>query len=280
MKTVNSLSGGPTSSYIAVHYPADIEVFALCCIDNHNAGKGIDKTLMQMANDKLQKYSSHWPEFVATSEDPIILKTMFDLEQMLGREIIWLRGMGWEDMIRYQQAIPNIAKRFCTTILKMWPIFYYLYMYHELPVQMRIGYRYDEKERAETSNNVMRFTTECRYAKVKKFHKWQEMVWRVGQFPLIDDKILHPHIRKYWSDKDIEFPKDSNCQNCFWKAEQQLRKNYDTNPHIMKWAAVMEALYDRTFKEKYSLLEIKNLGLQLDFLFGTGAGCQAGFCTD
>lgn len=29
MKTVNSLSGGKTSSYIAVHYPADIEVFAL-----------------------------------------------------------------------------------------------------------------------------------------------------------------------------------------------------------------------------------------------------------
>ena len=56
MKTVNSLSGGKTSSYIAVHYPADIEVFALCCIDSHNAGRDIDKLLMQMTNDKLQKY--------------------------------------------------------------------------------------------------------------------------------------------------------------------------------------------------------------------------------
>lgn len=59
MKTVNSLSGGKTSSYIAVHYPADIEVFALCCIDSHNAGRDIDKLLMQMTNDKLQKYCSH-----------------------------------------------------------------------------------------------------------------------------------------------------------------------------------------------------------------------------
>ena len=29
MKTVNSLSGGKTSSYMAVHYPADYNVFAL-----------------------------------------------------------------------------------------------------------------------------------------------------------------------------------------------------------------------------------------------------------
>ena len=29
MKTVNSLSGGKTSSYIAVKYPADYNVFAL-----------------------------------------------------------------------------------------------------------------------------------------------------------------------------------------------------------------------------------------------------------
>lgn len=73
MKTVNSLSGGKTSSYIAVHYPADIEVFALCCIDCHNAGATIDKRMKQMVNDRLQKYCSHYPEFVATSEDPKVL---------------------------------------------------------------------------------------------------------------------------------------------------------------------------------------------------------------
>lgn len=107
MKTVNSLSGGKTSSYIAVHYPADIELFALCCIDCHNAGATIDKRMKQMVNDRLQKYCSHYPEFVATSEDPKVLKVIFDLEQRIGREIIWLRGMGWEEMIRRKRAIPN-----------------------------------------------------------------------------------------------------------------------------------------------------------------------------
>jgi diphthamide synthase (EF-2-diphthine--ammonia ligase) len=34
MKTVNSLSGGKTSSYLAVHYPADYNVFSLVRTDD------------------------------------------------------------------------------------------------------------------------------------------------------------------------------------------------------------------------------------------------------
>lgn len=37
-----------------------------------------------MENDKLQKYCGHIPEFVATSEDPKVLKVMIDLEQRIG----------------------------------------------------------------------------------------------------------------------------------------------------------------------------------------------------
>lgn len=282
MLTVNSLSGGKTSSYLAAHYPADLEVFALVCIDNHNAGKSIDKKLMQMANDKLQKYCSHQKSFVATSEDPVILKTIFDLEQYIGREIIWLRGIGWEDMLQAKKAIPNIDKRFCTTILKIIPIFEFLYLYHQLPVQMRMGYRYDEPERAHDFSDILHYPTYCQYRPNSStwVHRWQDIIWRIGEYPLIRDKVLHHHIQRYWQDKPLIFPKDSNCQNCFWKSPQQLRKNYDTNPNIMKWAAIQEELYHHTFKEDYSLLQIQKMGIQLDFHFGTGSGCQAGFCTD
>lgn len=282
MKTVNSLSGGKTSSFLAANYPADLELFSLVCIDDHNAGKTIDKKLMQMANDRLQKYCSHQKQFVATSEDPLILKTIFDLEQFIGREIIWLRGIGWEDMLRAKKAVPNIDKRFCTTLMKMIPIFEFLYMFHELPVQMRIGYRYDEMERADKFTETIKFTTHCEYRPKSNswIHRWQEMVWRAGEFVLIQDKINHFQVQEFWKNIPIVFPLDSNCQNCFWKSEQQLRKNYDTNPDIMKWAAVMEAIYNHTFKEQYSFIEIAQMGIQLDFFFGTGAGCQAGFCTD
>lgn len=281
-KIVNSLSGGKTSSFIAVNYPAEIEVFALCCIDCHNAGVGIDRKLKQMANDKLQKYCSHMPEFVATSEDPKILKVMFDLEQMIGREIIWLRGVGWEQMIRTYHCIPNWQKRICTSVLKMQPIFEFLYKYHELPVQMRIGYRYDEKERAERLINSFKFPymAEWRDKSLRWINRWKEVEWRIGEFPLIENKITHYQIKKFWDEHNIDFPEDSNCLNCFWKNEAQLRKNFDTSPPIMWWATIAEDLNGHTFKEKYSLRQISKMPIQTDFVFGTGAGCQADFCTD
>lgn len=286
MKTVNSLSGGKTSSYLAYHYPADLEIFSLVCIDSHNAGRKLDKKLKQMANDKLQKYCSHQNEFVATSEDPMILKTMFDLEQILGREIIWLRGLGWEQMLKVKKAIPNMDKRFCTTIMKMEPIFQFLYMYHTLPVQMRVGYRYDEMERADRFTDKWKYATHCEYRPKSNtwIHRWAEMVWRVGEFVLIENKVTHKQVKDFWepyiTQKLIDFAKDSNCQNCFWKDEQQLRKNFEENSEIMYWSAIQEDLYKHTLKESMSMLEISKIGIQMDFNFGTGSGCQAGFCTD
>ena len=282
MITVNSLSGGKTSSYIAVHYPADVEVFALCCIDCHNAGRDIDKKMKQMVNDKLQKYCSNYPEFVATSEDPKILRVMFDLEQRIGHEIVWLRGIGWEQMVKVKKALPNRNKRFCTTIMKMQPIFEFLYKYYELPVQMRIGYRYDEMERAEHLNDYFKFAYKCEWQEksCRWINRWEEIYWRVGEFPLIRDKITHYLINQYWEGKGIDFPDDSNCLNCFWKADQQLRKNFNTSPPIMYWAAIQEDLQGNTFKDDKTLFQIEKLPIQLDFIFGTGSGCQAGFCTD
>lgn len=48
----------------------------------------------------------------------------------------------------------------------------------------------------------------------------------------------------------------------------------------MKWSAVQEAIAGYTFKDDHSLLQIFEMGIQLDFYYGTGSGCQAGFCTD
>lgn len=282
LKTINSLSGGKTSSYIAVNYPADIEVFALCCIDCHNAGVSIDKKLRQMANDKLQRYCSHMPEFVATSEDPKILKVMFDLEQLIGREIVWVRGIGWEEMIKQKKAIPNRAKRFCTSILKMQPIFEFLLKYHEFPVQMRIGYRYDEMERMQKANNLFKYAYMCEYQEksCRWINRWKEVEWRIGEFPLIEDRITHHVIQEFWKGKHLDFPEDSNCLNCFWKAPAQLRKNFETAPSIMWWSSIQEDIQGNTFKDKISFQDISHLPIQLDFSFGTGSGCQAGFCTD
>jgi hypothetical protein len=294
MKTVNSLSGGKTSSYLAVHYPADIEIFALCCIDAHNAGASIDPKIKQMVNDKLQKFSPNYPEFVATSEDPQVLTTMFDLEQKLGREIIWVRGSGWEEMIKLKKAIPNMQKRFCTSILKIQPIFEYLFRYHELPVKMRMGFRFDEEHRQNHENQFFKYSASQkfsphgysidavtgRFTDGKWRNKWENIKWRINEYPLIVDQITHYQISKYWENENLVFPADSNCLNCFWKQPQQLRKNFDTNLPIMVWASIMENIHGYTFKDDYSLEQISRLPKQLDFVFGTGSGCNAGFCHD
>lgn len=282
MKTVNSLSGGKTSSYLAVHYPGDYELFALVCVDDHNAGRKIPAWLKREVNERLQKYCPHWPEFRATTEDTSTITAILDLEQMIGREIVVLRGMGWEEMMQKRSAVPNRQRRFCTTVMKMQPIFEFCYKYTGLPVDMRIGYRYDEIERSFRFSTKMQHATHCEYRpnSSRWIHRWQEIEWRVGSFPLIEDKVLHFHVQQFWKDKGIVFPADSNCQNCFWKHEQQLRKNYETNPDIMKWAAVQEEIIGHTFRDRHSLLQIKNIGLQQEFIFGIGSGCQAGFCTD
>lgn len=280
--TVNSLSGGKTSSYLAVNYPADIDLFALVVIDCHNANHRFrnDKKLVQKVNDKIQKHSINKSEVISTAEDINTIKIIFELEQLTGREIKWVRGMSWEQLIKYKSAIPNQAMRFCTFNLKIRPIFEYLLINQHHLVDMRIGYRFDEQER---KNN---FTTDIKYVdSINLFgeyrQNWKTTTWRKGSFPLIDDKVIHPTIIDFWKQySNFVFPKDSNCQMCFWKQEPQLRKNFDTNPSIMKWAAVQEAIKGNTFKKEMSLLQIAKLGLQLDFIFGTGSGCSSGMCYD
>lgn len=71
---------------------------------------------------------------------------------------------------------------------------------------------------------------------------------------------------------------DSNCVGCFWKADQQLRKNWETNPEKMQWFADREL--KGTWKSEITYEQIRAMYLQSEFQFGTGAGCQAGYCTD
>jgi len=281
--TITSISGGRTSAYIAANYPADYIVFALVCIDCHNAGAHIDKAIKRMVNDRLQKFCSHWPEFVATSEDPQVLRTIFDLEQKIGQEIVWLRGIGWEQAIRWRQCIPNKIKRWCTTWFKIVPIFEWCLKYTGLPVRTNIGYRYDEMERADAFfGGSLKYPVRCeRYKSGDWKHRWEVFEnWQTPVFPLIRDKVMRPQIMKFWEGSEIKFAADSNCQNCFWKPEQQLRENFKTNASIMRWAQIQEDLAERTFKESMNMEQISRLGMQLDFLTGTGAGCNAGFCHD
>jgi hypothetical protein len=270
MKTINSLSGGKTSSFMAVHYPADFNLFSLVTIEDKNCSPN-DKILIKKVSDKIGK------EFIATVEDDKTLKVIFDLEQLIGNEIIWVAGDSFESIINKKQMLPSSLTRFCTSEMKMRPIWNWWYNNINEKIKMGIGYRWDEMERAE------RFTSTFKGVVGKSSNgrnKWKDIEWREGYFPLIENKITNLPV-KVWANKtNIDFPEDSNCVGCFHKSKQQLRKNFDLNKNKMQWFVNQEIKAKGTWKNGILYQNIEKLGLQLDFNYGGGSGCQGGFCTD
>lgn len=150
MITVNSISGGKTSSYIAVRYPADYEIFSLVCINEPKA-RPKDRAVIDYVNGKIGRFDDEFGEFIATAEDDKTLKVMMDLEQMIGREIIWVRGKSFDNVIDNtgRTLLPNKHYRYCTEEMKLLPIF--LWWWHNIheKVNMRIGFRFCEVDRME-----------------------------------------------------------------------------------------------------------------------------------
>ena len=294
MQTVNSLSGGKTSSYMAVHYPADYNIFSVVCIDDHKCAPK-DNKLIQAINDKLGEAKIlAYGEFIATAEDDRTLRVIFDLEQKLGKEVIWTRGKSFDAINKKAKAIPNFMRRFCTTEMKLDPIFYWWQVtFNGQQVSMNLGYRIDEIERGYMyDERIKKFVPKPE----KPYHaivgqskggrnKWADVYWRETNYPLIINQINHRMVREWAETTDLDFPPDSSCVGCFWKNVQQLRKNWDDNPEKMQWFADQEKIIksksgkSRRWKTEGTYEQIKKIGLQQDFFFGTGSGCQAGFCT-
>lgn len=296
MVTINSVSGGKSSAYIAANYPSDIEIFSLVCCDDPKLGHK-DKRVMQMVNDKLEKYG-YYGEVVGTTEDPLIFETLFALEQYIGREIVWVRGESFDDLIDRKKMIPNKQHRFCTQEMKIRAIYEWVYMNCDLglrevsggvkkvyecdnPVAMRVGYRYDEKQRKDRFTTDFEIEVACNNFGYRRKQNSVVQGWRVGDFPLIDDKIISPRVKMFWKDKNVPFALDSNCGNCFWKPWQQLRANYDRRPELRDWTNAQEKKIGHTFHSDYSVKNLMNLAKQESFDFGVSEMyCQEGHCHD
>jgi len=279
MKTINSLSGGATSSFMASHFTADEDIFALVCVDDNRAN-GLDPQMMQYINDKLEESGTlqvHG-EFIATAESDQTLYAMRSLEQHIGRSITWLRGSAFDQLIAKKKMVPSQFARFCTTELKIIPMATYIYHKYGSAVIDNIGIRYDEQNRVKKDQ---RQETSIVIGTHKNGNnKWLDFHWGNATYPLVYDMpVTKHHVVQYWKDKHISFPVDSNCVGCFHKPLQQLRKNLDRDPVKMQW------FIDQQFNlyQKGIVFDYKNLhriALQADFFDGTGAGCQSNFCTD
>ena len=286
MKTVNSLSGGKTSSYIAANYPADYNVFALVRTNDKNC-MFPDKKIRQEVSDRIGT------EFIGTLEDDVIIHTMLDLEQYIGKKIDWITGKPFDEVIfdkgkGKQIYLPQSNMRFCTTEMKINPIAQYCYD-KGLPCEMRIGFRANEMSRANTSlsktdkNGMQHFKFHIGYHKNGN-KKWKELPYRKFQFPLIEDGIFKDNIEAYWKDKPVRFAWVNNCVGCMGATPFYLKHQHKKNKNKIEWFIEQEKKskklgMDRTWRiDKLTYQEIIDFNEQYEMFDEDFNSCDGGYC--
>lgn len=283
MKKVNSLSGGKTSSYIAANYPADYNVFSLVRTDDKNC-LFPDAKIRQQVSDRLGT------EFIGTLEDDTIIYTMLDLEQYIGSKIDWVTGKTFDEVILKKDGkiyLPNATQRFCTTEMKLKPIFDWWRKEINEVVNMRIGFRANEQRRAKTmlektnKNGNLEFKTIVgkRGGKTKQ-NKWANIEWQKPKFPLIDNPTFKDSIENYWQDKNVRFAYLNNCVGCFHRSPILLKHMSDKHPNKFQWFINSDenSYGRRTFKNGMKYKEIKKSLKQIELFDDDFNECDSGYC--
>lgn len=279
MQTVNSISGGKTSAYIAKHFPADFNVFSLVRIDDKENlwMKGKDEKTRQLVSDKIGK------EFIGTAEMDEIIYTILDLEQFIGQEINWISGKSFEEVIAQNYGyLPNKMTRYCTVEMKLKPIFEWCRAHTNMPVEMRIGFRPNEILRAEgvlkraDENGIEHF--KAIVGKSKKNNKWAEIPYRKVTFPLIENNITKDVIYNYWNDKPIRFAYRNNCVGCVNRMPLMISHMASKNIDKVKWFEKQEIKTGNQFLNEVSFSQILKFGTQNTFFDDDFNECDSGFC--
>jgi len=281
MKKVNSLSGGKTSSYIAANYPADYNVFSLVRTDDKKC-LFPDAKIRQEVSDRLGV------EFIGTLEDDTIIYTILDLEQYIGSKIDWVTGKTFDDIILRKNGttfLPSYMRRFCTTELKVEPIKKFWFNEIKEPIEMRIGFRANEHNRAKSMINRLNING----FESDKFiignskngrNKWLEMDWRKPSFPLIEDNIFKDTVENYWKNKDVRFAWMNNCVGCMHKEPILLNKMSRIHPNKLEWFASKERVSKNgaTWRENITYDEIIAHNIQTELFDDDFNECDSGHC--
>ena len=260
---------------MAVHFPADINVFACVCIDYSPAAPK-DKAVLRYCLEKLNG------NFIASAEHEKTLKVMMKLEQLIGQRIVWVRGKSFDKVIDEAGCLPTWARRFCTTEMKILPIFEYCYFNHG-PVQMNIGFRADERDRMKVNSAelVIDYPVSCKNYKQQR-QNWKEIYYGQKHYPLY--KTFHHEIRQYWQTRpDFDFPFDSNCQGCHHKPSALINANYRETPEILEWFSIQEekGKYNTWHDDRVPYAKVFNTDYQNLFSGITDfTMCNSGGCTD
>jgi hypothetical protein len=282
MKTVNSLSGGKTSSYMAVHYPADYNVFALVTTLDKKCIYP-DSKIRQIVSDKIGK------EFIGTLEEDVIIKTILNLEQHLGSKIDWVSGKSFDEIIVRGNIkyLPNVTQRFCTIEMKLEPINKWWKENINETCEMRIGFRANEMSRAKKmiercdENGVM-WQKFIESTNENGRNKWKDYPMRIPKFPLIENSIFKDEIVNYWDkNNNVPFAYLNNCVGCFHRNPVLLKHLSEKEPIKYEWFAEQErenGYGARTFKNGMTYDKIKQSFKQTELFDDDFNECDSGYC--
>ena len=282
MITINSISGGKTSAYIYANYPADYNIFSLVTSSDPSLlwMKGKDEKTRQAVSDRIGR------EFIGTLEEDVIIYTILDLEQKYGRRIEMMAGITFDEVVETKGGwLPNKLHRYCTTNLKLVPMFEWWYHNIGVPVEMRIGFRANEIKRADRMidrsdpDGLLEFKHTFEKHKDGR-NKWDTWKWQKPAFPLIEDRIYKDTIEKYWKEKDVRFAWMNNCVGCFHRNEMLLKRMFEREPEKMEWFSSKEAGRDGrgTWRTGITYEQIKKHKLQFDLFDEDFNDCDSGYC--
>ena len=277
MITVNSLSGGKTSSYLAANYPADFNVFALVRTSDKEC-MFPDKKIRQIVSDKIGI------EFIGTLEDDMIIYTMLDLEQYIGKKIYWVTGKTFDEVISNKKGyLPCLFSRFCTVEMKLEPLFYWWKNNFTEPIEMRIGFRANEQKRVLNSikksdiNGFQTFKDIVGQSKNGR-NKWKQIAWQKQTFPLVNDRVFKDKIVEFWKDKEVRFAISNNCVGCFHRNEVNLNYMSRINPIKYNWFVNQEIKTNKTFINGITYDKIRKYQFQKELSFEDFTECDSGYC--
>lgn len=292
MITVNSISGGKTSAYMAKHFPADYNIFQLVRLNTQSClwNKGKDEKTRQLISDRIGM------EFIGTAEDDDIIYTILDLEQFLGKEIkILTSHLSFEEMViaHGDRYLPSPLRRYCTTELKLDPTFkWWQENFNNEIVEMRIGYRANEMRRMNNmikkcnSERILPFDHVVGSKETKKGFQniWETTFWQKPIFPLIELKpTWKDNIEVYWKDNTVRFAEKNNCIFCVNAELIWLKYQWEVNEPKMDVASSFELgrkYVNDTLKADKNITyqKIKEMNFSEKLTIKDFSDCDSGFC--
>lgn len=251
--SVTSISGGKSSAYMALRYPTDYYVFAVVLTDDP-ACQIQDKGLLKAIREKC-------PDFNGSRELDQTLINVLRLEQELGRQIDWVWGKSFDQVIAEHKFLPNSQMRFCTEDMKLEPIFKWaLSKFPGEIIEMNIGFRADETNRVLKMLGAKQVKGGWDWANLGKCepvpNSKRKVEWRFRQAPMWMDGIDSEYVKAFWRRKGWIFPDVSNCDYCLFHRPEEHRNQHQQHPDRAKWWIDQERRINATFRKGVALEQI------------------------